>query len=100
MSTDERAARLRAESRASAADTGAAIARKHVQYLSDLMGIVRVLSATLPADEVRTELWTAYVREILTGMHVQLGAATTSTVLMAIAREIEDEIRAGVPHAH
>ena len=102
MSTDTGAARLRApEAHAAAAHTGAAIARKHLDYLNDLLTIVRVLKG--PTDEMQSAFWTAYVREILGGMHKHLGPEATSAVLLNIARQTEDEIqrgRAGGSDAH
>lgn len=101
MSTDEGAARLRAKAHAAAADTGTAIAHKHLAYLTDLLTIVSVLKG--PPDELQPVLWTAYVREILAGMHKHLGPEATSAVLLTIARETEEEIRKrsrSAPDAH
>jgi hypothetical protein len=86
---------------AAAADTGAAIARKHLDYLTDLLTIVRILKG--PTDELLSSFWSAYVREILSGMHRHLGAQATSAVLLDIARQTEEEIqrqRAGGSDAH
>ena len=102
MSTDKGPAHLRAESHAAAAHTGAAVARKHIDYLTDLLTIVRVLKG--PTDELQATFWTAYVREILAGMHRHLGPEATSAVLLDIARQTEEEIRrskpAGASDAH
>lgn len=95
MSTDKGSAHLCAESRAAAAHTGAAIARKHLDYLTDLLTVVRVLKA--PPDDLQTVLWTAYVREILAGMHRHLGSDATSDVLLGIARQTEEELRQRKP---
>lgn len=96
MSTDDRAAHQRAESHAAAVQTGTAIACNHLRYLTDLLDVVRIFH-TGPHDELQLAFWTAYVREILGGMHARLGPETTSAVLLTIAREIENELRKRKP---
>lgn len=86
MSTDEGMAHLRAESRAAADQTGTAIARKHVRYITDLLTFVRTLKAT-PDGGMQSDLWTAYLRETIAGMCSDLGPDTARAILRRVADE-------------
>lgn len=92
MRTDEGMAHLRAASRAAAGQTGAAIARKHVRYITDLLTFVRTLRAT-PDEGMPLDLWAAYLRETISGMCSDVGSEAANEILRNVvdaAKEAPD----------
>jgi hypothetical protein len=87
-------AHLRAESRARAEETGAAIARKHAQYVTDLLTFVRTL--TSPDASMQAALWAAYLRGIISAMCADVGATAAGDIL----RRVGEAAREGMPDAH